>query len=286
MLTETFWVYTPLHSTKPGHTVQSYFLIYSFEAWCRLEQCHSLQYPYPFINDYDLHDICRIYIWISKFDPSSHWKKADSWRTEVGHLSKAKHGNAGNGKNARERSGESSPGNVPVPGNVLGTSWESGDFLGFSSFLRFTSARSIWDLTWLHQGGCHGCHGCSLYWDVSKWQENTEENEGLKTSHVSAMRPKFGNHCSAIDFSQVQFEEAVSAVICWRQQNSSDLSEKRSSCASDRSESFNLMKVSSCVVQLWSFRLVYSLWSCIILHYHALSWFMVIMVLIMRDLRS
>lgn len=110
----------------------------------------------------------------------------------------------------------------------------------------------------------------------------------FKTSHVRAMRPKFGNHCSAIDFFQVQFEEAVSAVICWRQQNSSDLSEKRSSCASDRSESFRLR----CQVVSFNYAhfvlfIVYDhALSCIIMHYHALSWFMVIMVLIMRDLRS
>lgn len=154
--------------------------------------------------------------------------KADSWRTEVGHLSKAKNGNAG-------RTGITFPGECP--GHVLFSSLhvcevDMGPNMAPSRRVVPRVPRVLFVLRF-----------------VLKSKKTLKRMKVFKTSHVSAMR-QFGNHCSAIDFFQVQFEEAVSAVICWRQQNSSDLSEKRSSCASDRSESFNLMKVSSCVVQL------------------------------------
>ena len=75
-------------------------------------------------------------------------------------------------------------------GIFRGMSWALHVWRHGIGFLRFTSARSIWDLTWLHQGGCHGCHGCSLYLRFElKSKKTLKRMRILKTSHVSAMRP-------------------------------------------------------------------------------------------------
>ena len=111
---------------------------------------------------------CRIYIWISQFDdPSSHSKRLTLGERKWGTSRRRSSEERKRGKWGRTEWGRF-PGECP------------GSLEIFVGFLRFTSARSIWDLTWLHQGGCHGCHGCSLHWDVLKSKKNTEENEGLQ----------------------------------------------------------------------------------------------------------